>query len=147
MVENRNMPRTRVLRNGRIVFNHGHSAVGCLVTELSPSGARLEVPMGFLCPERFRLDLPGAAKREAEVIWSADRRVGVRFADGLPRVAGGGAAGRDAVPHNARAALLRRISAIEAELALLRGDLLGWRQGLGAEIVCDGPVQSGDVPL
>ena len=146
-MENRNTPRTRVLRNGRIVFNHGHSAVACLVTDLSALGARLEVPLGFLCPESFRLDLPGDAKREVEVIWSADQRVGVRFVDGLPRVSRMEAAGSGAMPGGMRAALLRRIAAIEAELALLRSDLLGAGQGPGAETVSDGGVEGGDVPL
>lgn len=56
-------------------------AVGCMLSDISDTGARLEVPYPDKVPDRFRLWLTqsGTARRNCEVVWRKAREMGVKF--------------------------------------------------------------------
>ena len=61
------------LRPGKIVR--------CMLSDISDSGARLNVPFPDKVPARFRLWLTtsGNARRTCQVVWRTARQIGVRF--------------------------------------------------------------------
>ncbi len=61
------------LRPGKIVR--------CMLSDISDSGARLNVPFPDKVPARFRLWLTtsGNARRTCQVVWRRARQIGVRF--------------------------------------------------------------------
>ncbi len=82
MIEERRIERRRaVLKGARIVFNGGHSAVGCVVKNMSGSGARLKLDNAAGIPSRFllRFDDAGVPARECVVHWRALDALGVEF--------------------------------------------------------------------
>ena len=56
-------------------------AVGCILSDISDTGARLEVPYPDKVPDRFRLWLTadGSARRTCQVVWRKTREMGVKF--------------------------------------------------------------------
>jgi PilZ domain len=75
--------RMRTLKSGRIVFNEGRSVFDCVVRNLSPGGALLEIPNMLGIPSRFDVDIERAARRRpCTVRWHTDRLMGVHFDDG-----------------------------------------------------------------
>lgn len=56
-------------------------AVGCMLSDISDTGARLEVPYPDKVPDRFRLWLTqsGTARRTCEVVWRKAHQMGVKF--------------------------------------------------------------------
>jgi hypothetical protein len=82
MEERRKSPRRRVLKTGKIVFNHDRSVVDCTVRNLSAEGALLVFPNTAGIPAHFDLVLEGDARRLAcDVVWRHERRLGVRCAE------------------------------------------------------------------
>ena len=79
----RNSTRHRVLRRGTIVYGKGHSAVACVVLDLSTGGARLKVDEWLGLPDRFELRIENGPRREAEVRFRDMEMTGVRFVDGI----------------------------------------------------------------
>lgn len=78
--------RTRVLLGGYAAFNQEHSAVPCVIRDLSETGARVEFDLGWIVPNQFTLfvDLEGF-KVECEKVWNRGKLYGVRFNG--PRIA------------------------------------------------------------
>jgi hypothetical protein len=78
--------RTRVLLGGYAAFNQEHSAVPCVIRDLSESGARVEFDLGWIVPSHFVLfvDLEGF-KVECEKVWHQGKLYGLRFTG--PRIA------------------------------------------------------------
>jgi hypothetical protein len=72
--------RIRVLKGARAVFNQQHSAVSCVVRDLSESGAKIEFDVGWIVPPHFTLfvELDGF-KVECEKVWHRGNLYGVRF--------------------------------------------------------------------
>ena len=64
----------------------GAAPLGCIVRDISETGARLALLGGESLPEQFDLVLSpnGAVNRLCHVIWRSDREVGVKF---IPRPA------------------------------------------------------------
>ena len=61
-----------MLRRGNIVFRKGHSAMACVVLDLSTGGARLKVDEWLGLPDRFELRIengPRARPRSAFATW------------------------------------------------------------------------------
>jgi hypothetical protein len=60
--------------------------VGCVLTDVSDTGARLMVPYSDKVPERFVLWLndSGLARRTCQVVWRKPHQIGVRFERRLP---------------------------------------------------------------
>lgn len=55
--------------------------VGCMLSDISDTGARLDVPYPDKVPDRFRLWLTagGSARRTCDVVWRTARQIGVKF--------------------------------------------------------------------
>ena len=78
MVETRSAPRHRVLKAGTIEFGGG--AIGCLVRNLSTTGAALEITSQVGIPETFALIVPGDGLHlQCDVVWRKGYRIGVTF--------------------------------------------------------------------
>lgn len=77
--------RTRVLMGGYAAFNQEHSAVPCIIRDLSESGAKVEFDLGWIVPSNFTLfvDLEGF-KVECEKVWHRGKQYGLRFTS--PRI-------------------------------------------------------------
>ena len=69
----------------RVEFKSGRTA-GCFLSDVSDTGARLEVPYSDKVPERFLLWLTsdGSARRTCRVVWRKPNKVGVAFERRLP---------------------------------------------------------------
>ena len=80
-IEHRRFPRSRVLRRGQVVFRNGHSAVGCIVLDLSTGGARLKVREWLGLPDAFELRMENGPVRTVEVCHRNMELTGVRFSD------------------------------------------------------------------
>ena len=79
--ENRRAVRRPTVKEGMIVFNHGHCTMQCKILDTSETGARLHVPEVLFMPEQFLLKIPDGAMRNCEVIWKKGPTVGVQFTD------------------------------------------------------------------
>jgi hypothetical protein len=79
MIEKRLANRHRVLKHGMLAFDHG-GGVDCMVRNMSPTGARLDVvnPVGL--PEAFTLVIEvDHFRRHCHAVWSHDKLIGVAF--------------------------------------------------------------------
>jgi hypothetical protein len=78
MIERRATPRHRVLKRGTIAF--GGAGIDCMVRNLSPDGARIEVTSPFGLPENFTLVIEtDQLLRRCHQVWSAERKIGLAF--------------------------------------------------------------------
>ncbi|MGV7033177.1 PilZ domain-containing protein [Methylobacterium symbioticum] len=72
-------------RSNAFIFGHLHpetddAAIECMIWDISPEGAMIEVPDQNAVPDRFGLTVPGEdTARTATVMWRAGRRLGLRF--------------------------------------------------------------------
>jgi hypothetical protein len=80
VAELRNVRRTRLLKDGRIVLHRGWSLIDCAIRDISDSGARLSVKSHRELPQKFDL-LYVTEERlvPCEVRWRRGDRLGVRF--------------------------------------------------------------------
>jgi hypothetical protein len=62
-----------------VVFDGGRRQLQCIIRNLSPGGAKLEVPSVTGLPNTFDLVLPGMRPHGCRVAWRALREVGVQF--------------------------------------------------------------------
>jgi len=77
-MERRANPRKTVLMSGAIEFAGG--TANCLISNMSISGAALEVTNPSDVPERFSLFFKAdGARIPCHVIWRQDERIGVAF--------------------------------------------------------------------
>lgn len=69
----------------RLELRPGRS-VGCILSDISDSGARLSVPYPDKVPDRFPLWLTetGSARRICTVVWRKARELGVKFDRHVP---------------------------------------------------------------
>lgn len=72
--------RMRVFKGAHAAFNQEHSAVPCIVRDLSETGAKVEFNLGWIVPSHFTLfiELDGF-KVECEKVWHKGDLYGVRF--------------------------------------------------------------------
>lgn len=72
--------RVRVLKGAQAAFNREHSAVPCVVRDLSETGAKIEFDLGWVVPSTFTLfvEIDGF-KVECEKVWHRGNLYGVRF--------------------------------------------------------------------
>ncbi len=82
-MERRKEPlRRRMLKGGKIVFNNRNSTIGCVVRNMTDSGARLEVPSTTGIPDEFSLESEDGTIRHGCVVkWRKDNVLGVEFTD------------------------------------------------------------------
>lgn len=83
--DQRKSKRRPVRYAARVEFKSGRTA-GCFLSDVSDTGARLEVPYSDKVPERFLLWLTadGSARRTCRVVWRKPNQVGVTFERRLP---------------------------------------------------------------
>jgi hypothetical protein len=78
--ERRETGRERTYKAARIGFGGGRAVTGCVVRNLSATGACLSVDNPAQIPERFNLVFDsGEPSRIARVMWRSATRVGVSF--------------------------------------------------------------------
>jgi hypothetical protein len=83
MTERRNAPRQKTYKVGRIAFGGNRAVMGCIVRNLSDTGACLGVESPVDLPDAFNLVFDsGKASRTCYVMWRTDRRMGVAFLSG-----------------------------------------------------------------
>jgi hypothetical protein len=73
--------RAHVLRRARVVFRRGHSALDCIVLDLSPGGARLKVAEWLGLPDSFELRIENGPVHEVRVRHRSMEMTGVEFVD------------------------------------------------------------------
>lgn len=83
--DKRKSKRRPVRYSARVEFMSGRTA-GCFISDVSDTGARLEVPFSDKVPNRFllRLTTNGSARRTCRVVWRKPGAVGVLFERRLP---------------------------------------------------------------
>ena len=81
-MERRRHTRPRTLKSARILINRHHSAIDCVVRNLSPTGACLSMASTLGIPDRFDV-LFDADKsiRPCRLVWYNAKEVGVEFVD------------------------------------------------------------------
>jgi hypothetical protein len=78
MIENRAVPRHRVLKRGSIAFSGG--GIDCTVRNLSSNGAGLDVASPIGLPTSFTLVIEADQFiRRCHPVWSSEKRIGVAF--------------------------------------------------------------------
>ena len=79
MNERRSSTRRRVLKAGTIMLDWA-GTIDCIVRNLSPVGANLEVESPVGIPDCFTLSIRADKfSRVCHIIWRKARRIGVRF--------------------------------------------------------------------
>lgn len=80
MPDSRKTDRLRSLLRGHIIFNGGASTFDCVIRNVSPAGARLDMADSVALPTEFDLDIPhrGRAFR-VRIVWRSEGQVGVEM--------------------------------------------------------------------
>ncbi len=87
--------RQEVGRPARVDYGDGRS-VRCVLTDLSPTGARLRLPHCEWMPKTFAVtDVFSGETRQARVAWTGSKHLGIRFLDAPTKAARGGFGRRD----------------------------------------------------
>ncbi|HYZ23604.1 MAG TPA: PilZ domain-containing protein [Rhodopila sp.] len=83
--ERRKHPRTEISEHGYI--SAGGSVMRCLVLNISPEGAAIEVDNPAFVPQRFRLVMANDSSivHECRVAWIQKNRVGLTFVEPVTR--------------------------------------------------------------
>jgi hypothetical protein len=109
MIERRKAQRHKSFLRGCIYFNNRHTAVDCLIRDISPLGARLVFSDAITTPDVVELYI--AQKEQtlrAQVHWRHGTEMGVGFAQPAQ------------VDESAEADLTKRVERLEAEIATLK---------------------------
>jgi len=78
MEERRKSPRTEL--NEPAYVSSGGSVIGCMVRNMSPAGAAIEVDNAAFVPQRFRLVMASdRSVHDCDVVWIQENRIGVSF--------------------------------------------------------------------
>jgi PilZ domain-containing protein len=80
MIEGRKTRATRYLVSEGAVIKFGDRKIGCVVRNLSSTGAAVEVPNEPGIPSKFALSIPRLGlSMTCRVAWRRDHRIGVTF--------------------------------------------------------------------
>jgi hypothetical protein len=79
--ELRKKPRRQFHYNARILVDKDSPLIGCLISDISETGARIALEDDQTLPDTFMLLLTpsGGARRHCRVIWRDGLNVGVKF--------------------------------------------------------------------
>lgn len=79
-MEKRNKPRSKALKDGKIIFNNKSSVVDCAIRNLTTKGALLVVASSTGIPDKFDLlVVTEQPVRPSKVAWRQQDRLGVEF--------------------------------------------------------------------
>jgi PilZ domain len=79
MEEKRKYQRTEI--NEPAYISSGGSVMSCVVRNISPEGAAIDIENPAFVPARFRLVMAnGSSVRECQICWIQQKRIGVTFA-------------------------------------------------------------------
>lgn len=78
-LEKRLTPRRNTAISAAVVFDHGRTQLGCIIRNLSDTGAKLEVASVKGIPQSFDLIAQGHRPEHCRVVWRALREMGVEF--------------------------------------------------------------------
>mgnify|MGYP002382261981 FL=1 len=80
MPDSRKTDRFRSLLRGHVVFNGGASTYDCIVRNVSPAGARLDMADSVALPTEFDLDIPHRGRVfRVRIVWRSEGQVGVEM--------------------------------------------------------------------
>ncbi|MBV8799455.1 MAG: PilZ domain-containing protein [Alphaproteobacteria bacterium] len=86
MPKERHSVRSKSLLKATIRFPNRQVILGCVVRDISSSGAKLELDPTFVLPSEFELDVPQRRTIfPCELAWRRGNAVGVRFKSDLGR--------------------------------------------------------------
>jgi hypothetical protein len=86
VINKRGAPRSRVLKDGKILVAGNWSVVDCTVRDWSATGARLRIHHQMAVPNDFRLMLPSDNSiRDVHVVWRREDDIGVIFTSDAKR--------------------------------------------------------------
>lgn len=72
--------RKRSLLSGKLVSEAGDVSFDCVIRDLSETGARVKLPVGFVIPDSLWLiHVVGGVAYRVEVRWRNDRELGLSF--------------------------------------------------------------------
>ncbi len=78
--ERRDVQRTRVLRNAKIIVPRRSPVIHCTVQNITSGGACLKLANTFGVPDSFELTFElGRTRRPCRVVWRTDDQLGVAF--------------------------------------------------------------------
>jgi hypothetical protein len=78
--DKRDIQRTRVMRDAKIIVSQHDLMVDCTILDLTNQGAGLNILHSFLIPESFAITLDkGRTLRTGRVMWRCNERLGVAF--------------------------------------------------------------------
>jgi hypothetical protein len=81
--DRRNVGRTKVLRNAKIIAELRSPVIHCTVQNITSSGACLKIANTYGVPETFELTFEhGRTRRLCRVVWRTKDELGVSFQDG-----------------------------------------------------------------
>jgi len=105
----RRAPRQRAFLSAKLVYLDNSISIDCSVTQISATGAKINVKEDVNLPERFRLEIPlRRVKTEARLVRREAESIAVAF-------------GTEAEPfESSPSALSQRIRVLEAENRMLR---------------------------
>jgi hypothetical protein len=76
--ENRKAQRLRTLKAAKIVLGHG-GVIDCVVRNMTPLGACLEVASPIGIPDEFILLNGNETERSCHAVWRSQKRIGITF--------------------------------------------------------------------
>jgi len=79
VLDKRNSPRMRQLKQGRIIFNQRRSVMSCVVRNCTSTGALVNVGEAHLIPSEFELSIGGGEPRKAHRVWVKASEIGLKF--------------------------------------------------------------------
>jgi hypothetical protein len=81
--DRRNVTRTRVSRNAKIIAPRRAQIIHCTVQNITNGGACLKVANTYGMPETFELTFEqGRTRRACRVVWRTNDELGVAFEEG-----------------------------------------------------------------
>ena len=109
--EGRRAPRQRAFLRAKLSYRDGAISFGCVVTQISATGAKINLPEELTLPERFRIEVAGKnIDRAAKLVRRDAEGAAIAFVD------------EDAGVELTMPALKERLRVLEAENKMLRAN-------------------------
>ena len=80
MLDRRSTPRLRTYKPAQIVFNGRFASYECVIRNLSPRGASLQIASTAGVPNAFRvMFVTEKIEQDCEIVWRSETHIGVVF--------------------------------------------------------------------